>query len=51
MRKITAKSRLQLIAEYALKKSLFYCISVTNYHSHGRPPAPCLGSHLTELEY
>jgi len=39
---------LKLIAQYAFKKSLIYCISVT---SHGRPPAPCFGSHLTELEY
>jgi len=46
MRKITAKSR---YAQYALKKSLFYCISITNYHcSHA---APFGASRRKELKY
>jgi len=39
----------QITAQYALIKSLFYCISVTNYHhSHATPFG---GSRHKELKY
>ena len=38
MRKITPYHGVQFTAQYALIKSPFYCISITNYHcSHAAP--------------
>jgi len=45
--KLRQNNSLQFTAQYALKKALFYCTSVTNYHSQA---ALFLGSHLKKIK-